>query len=137
MNLNSDLTKPLTDDELNYVGIDVVQGQLALFDLRDITNPAGLPTMLIGPAPAKKVLNLLLSAAHMYQQLGREYAMLQSIIDNLEVVNAAVKKQSGQPWQFAENLVNTFSQMQNELLNARRVACVGPEKVAEEMRRGY
>lgn len=72
----------------------------------------------------------------MYQCLGREYAMLQSLIDHLETVNADVKKQTGSGWVFAEGLVNTFSQMQIELLNARRVACEGPLKVAEEMRRG-
>lgn len=137
MELNTELAKPLTDDELNYVGIEIVEDKLALFDLRDVVKPGGLPMLLIGPAPPPKILNLLQSAPHMYQQLGREYAMLQSLIDHLETVNASVKKQTGQPWQFAEHLVNTFSQMQNELLNARRVACEGPQKVAEEMRRGY
>lgn len=136
MNLNSDLRKPLTDDELNFVGIDVVQEQLALFDLRDILHPGGLPMLLVGPVPPPKVMNLLQAAPHMYQCLGREYAMLQSLIDHLETVNADVKKQTGSGWVFAEGLVNTFSQMQIELLNARRVACEGPLKVAEEMRRG-
>lgn len=137
MNLNADLTKPLTDDELNYVGVEVVNDQLALFDLRDVPNSyAGLPMLLIGPVPVPKIMNLLQAAPHMYQALGRHYSMLQSVIDHLESTNALVKKQTGEAWGFAEGLANTFTQMQTELLNARRVACVGPLQVAEEMRRG-
>lgn len=137
LNFDRDLTKPFTDEELNTLGLDVVDGNIVAFDLRDATQQYPLPGMVLGSAVVPKLLNLLQAAPHMYQTLGREYAMLQSIIDHLETVNDQVKKNTGQPWQFAVHLVNTFTEMQNLLLNCRRVACVGAQQVADEQRRGY
>lgn len=137
LNLNRDLTKPFSDEELATLGLEQVDGNLVAFDLRDVPHSHPLPGMILGPAVVPKLLNLLQAAPHMYQMLGREYAMLQSIIDHLETVNQQVKKDTGQPWQFAVHLVNTFTEMQNLLLNCRRVAIVGAEQVAEEQRRGY
>lgn len=137
LNFDKDLTKPFTDQELNTLGLEQIDGKLIAFDLRDVVQPYPLPGMVLGPAVAPKLLNLLQAAPHMYQTLGREYAMLQSVIDHLETVNEQVKKNTGQPWQFAVHLVNTFTEMQNLLLNCRRVAIVGAEQVAEEHRRGY
>lgn len=136
MKFDTDLTKPFSDEELNTLGFEQFDGKLVAFDLRDVGKPYSITGMVIGPAVVPKLLNLLTAAPHMYQQLGREYGMLQSLIDYIETVNAGIVKQGGEPFAFGIHLVNTFTAMQNELLNARRIACVGAEQVAEEVRRG-
>lgn len=134
LNFNPDLTKPLTDEELSVAGFEQFDGNFVVFDLRDVPQAYQLPAMVLCPALPPKLLNIVQAAPHMYQQLGREFAMLQNLIDNLETVNAQVKRQTGQPWGFAVSLVTTFTQMQDQILQARRIAVEGPEKVAAEVR---
>lgn len=136
MNFNPDPKKPFTDEELATLGIEQIPGALLAFDLRDVGQPYPLAGMNVGPELSPKLLNLVQAAPHMYQQLGRQFAMLQSVIDFLEVVADGTKKATGQVPSFVPHMVNTFTEMQNLILQARRVAVEGPEQVAKEMRAG-
>lgn len=131
--LNQDPNVPFNEQELEHLAIDQIPGHLIAMDVRDIGNTR-YPVIAIGPELPPKALNLVIAAAHMYQQLGREYNMLQSVMEFLETVNAGTQKATGERLAFADQLVETFTQMQNEILKARRVAVVGPEKVAAEQR---
>jgi hypothetical protein len=134
MIFDRDAAVPFTDEELSVMALEQIPGHLVAIDIYDVGNGKPLIGVGVGPELPPKLLNLVIAAPHMYQQLGREFQMLQSVIEFLETVNAGTQKTTGERLAFADELVATFTTMQNEIMKARRVAVVGPEMVAAEQR---
>lgn len=139
MVFNKDPTKRFTDEEIEALALSTdINGAVLAFDifqLRDDSPYPKQPLVMYGSIPTK-IDYLVCAAPYLYQELGRQFQIMQSMIDLLETITDRVDKAGGGELStLLKGFGKTLNNMQEHILLARRVATDGPVKVNEDIRK--